>query len=162
MPDIVALRVAFPWLERLPPQGGGQRPRQQAGRGRPTEQVLDRAEDVGEIDDLGDPSPRFPQSGVGQDQRDTEVRLIQEHGVPVLAMLPEGFTVIAGHDDERLVGQTLRLEPLHEPLDLAVDEGDLAVVEVRADSPEGLRRFVGLVRVEVVDPGEERLLLDRT
>ena len=39
------------------------------------------------------------------DQRDTKRRLIQEDAVPVLAVFAEGFAVVRGDDDNRLVEQ---------------------------------------------------------
>ena len=73
-----------------------------------------------------------------------------------LAVITETFAVIARDHDRDRAGNQL-LEPLHEAPELLVHRRDLAQVGgLRVAAAEGLGWVVGSVRVEVVDPHEER------
>ena len=89
------------------------------------------------------------------EQGDVEGVVVGEEAVPELLLFPEGLAVVRGDDDDG-PGQGPRLlEGVEEAPELGVDEGGLARIRiVRVLRPEGLRRRVGIVQVEHVDPGE--------
>ena len=74
-------------------------------------------------------------------------------------MLAQAFAVVSDHDDDRVPGPPVLVEPAQEPPDLGVDIGDLADVwAVPVALGKRFRRLVGRVGVVVVDPGEEARL----
>ena len=75
-------------------------------------------------------------------------------------MVAEALAVVADDDNHRAVVEAERLELGDDAADLAVGEGNLAVVRVSlVTRRERLGRVVGRVRVVEVDPGEERRAL---
>ncbi len=96
-------------------------------------------------------------SGPDHDQRHAHRGLIEQIAVERLAVVAETLAVIADDDDAGRAGDAL-LERGHEPAELRVHRGHFAQVRLaREPAAVGLRRRVGIVRVEVVDPEEERL-----
>ena len=128
------------------------------GRVLDAQQVHQGRGDVGQRDDgpvhHGGPreEPRAP-----QDQRHAGGGAVQEHRVGPLPVLAQALAVVPGHHDQGVVALPRLPQGVEQAPELAVHEGDLAVVGgAREASGEGLGRGVRGVGVEVVDPGQER------
>ena len=72
-----------------------------------------------------------------------------------LHVLTERLAVIAQGDHQGSIGKPFRIEPVEEPLDLGIHEGDLAVIGGGTTFGVGRGRRIRMVRIVVVDPGEE-------
>jgi hypothetical protein len=76
--------------------------------------------------------------------------------VGALAVLAQALAVVRHREDERAREEAPLLESAEEPPELLVGEGDLTVVQGRAEARgEFPRRLVGRVGVVVVDPQEK-------
>jgi len=74
-------------------------------------------------------------------------RIVDEETVLFLAVLSEGFAVIAEEDDQRIVIEVVggMLEPREEPTQLAVRVGDFALIGLlRVLRAERFGRVIGL------------------
>ena len=88
---------------------------------------------------------------------------VHEEAVHRFAMLIEAFTVVGGDDQQRVVAQTRRTERSIEPADELVRPGDFAVVEpIGIARRVGFRRFVRIVRIVQMHPGEAPIGAGRT
>ena len=72
----------------------------------------------------------------------------------LFSVLAQGFPVIAGEDDDRIVAPAPAFDGGEELLQGGVDIGDLTVVEPAVVfGKKRLRRLVGFMRIVAVDPG---------
>ena len=89
----------------------------------------------------------------GEEGRDLERGVVEEEQVLVLAVVPQALSVVRGHDQQGLLSQALGVEPGHEPPQLSVGIGDLAVVGALGKALSiGLGGQIRVVRVEEVHP----------
>ena len=94
------------------------------------------------------------------EERHLERLAVEEDAVLVLAVLPEPLAVVGEEDDEALLVEAERLQPVDQLAHDGVRRGDLAVVGLGVPAPEGLGRLVGAVRLVDVEEREEgRVLL---
>ncbi len=95
--------------------------------------------------------------GPGEEERNVQRRLVQEHGVGDLPVLSQRLTVIGQHRHHGVLLVARGAQPIDQPPELRVGECDLAVVRpARKRSPVRLRRVVRGVGVVKVHPDEER------
>jgi hypothetical protein len=100
--------------------------------------------------------------GAGQEKRDVQRRLVEEHGVGDLAVLAERLPVIGQHGHHRIRLVPRGPQPLEHPAELRVRVGDLTVVRPpRELRPIGLGRVVGSMGIVEVHPDEERRVRGR-
>ncbi len=92
---------------------------------------------------------------MGDEQGDVQVGLVEEDAVAFLAVLAEGFTVVADDDQQRFVFHSRTGQPFIKAFDLRIHEGDFAVI-CRREFRWWAVRAVG---VEKMDPAEERVFL---
>ena len=90
----------------------------------------------------------------GQDEGDSQCRIVDEDPVRILAMLAQALPVIRRHQHQGR-GRSF-LEAPQQSAELRVHERDLAVVGSGGPGRELGRRLVGGVGIEVVHPQEER------
>ena len=91
------------------------------------------------------------------DQRHAQRRLVKQHTVGLLAVFSQAFAVVRSQHDHRRLGHTETLEPRHQPSDLRIDEGHLAVVRPpRVPRPKIFGRLVGRMGIKEVQPQKER------
>ena len=93
-----------------------------------------------------------------QQQRHAQRRLVEQDAVRLLAVLPQRFTVVRGHDGQQILDESARLEVREQPAELRVAESDLRIVGVCEALLPSLDDDVGLVRIEEVHPDEEALI----
>ncbi len=90
-----------------------------------------------------------------QNERNLDRGVVDEDRVGLLAVLAEALAVIGGDHDESSPGEPERVDLVEQDAEPAVGRGDLGVVRRGGAQAVGDRRFVGLVRVEEVDPEKE-------
>ena len=128
------------------------------GRGRlGAERVENRRTEI-DVTDRG-LNPAAAESGFRQphDQRHPSRAVVDEEAVEVLAVVAEPFPVVGCDHQKGPLEQASGLERLAQSSDQAVRVGDLRVVgPLRIARRERLGRLVGVVRLEQVQPQEER------
>ena len=90
-----------------------------------------------------------------EDQRHVERGAVQEDAVSRLAVLAQRLAVVGEVGDQGVAAQAPRVERLEQPLDLRVGVHHLAGVGRGCPAVILVRRRVGLVRIEEVDPEVE-------
>lgn len=150
-------------IERRPDTGHQRheaRPRDPAGR-RHVHQVEHGRHQVHRPDRIGHAASAHPIERRADDERHTRGGLVDEEAVAALAVLIEGFAVIADDRNHRLVEQPVAFQEIDDARDLRVHERDFRVVGmVRVARFERFRGVVRLVRIVEVQPAEEPLVLD--
>ncbi len=121
-----------------------------------TEQLEQRGQKVGARH-----HPAVDQAGAeggrrAQDQRHPHGGVVDEMAMAELAMVAEPFAVVADRHHQGFGEPAALFEGGEHPPQLAVDQGDLAVVKPPGEAAGDFgRRLVGGMGVEVVDPGEK-------
>ena len=77
----------------------------------------------------------------GHDQRHAHRRLVGEEPVRLFAVFAQRLAMVGGHDDQRGVEQPRLAQPIEEPAERGVREGDLGVVRVRPARLVGRRAY---------------------
>ena len=121
-----------------------------------SQQIEDGGEDVGGRDHRCVAARVVP--GRLHDEGHPHCRVVDEVGVGRLTMIAEALAMVRGHDDDGVLVESVRVEPVDEPSDLSIRVGDLAEIRlVRELRREWLRRFVRRARLQVIhnaaDPG---------
>ena len=138
-------------------------------------QLEDGRGHVCQFDRNSDAAASGDATGQAHDQGDPHCLFVDVYTVVQVTVIHQPFTVVSGHDHQRVVGEPEVVERLEETSHLAVREGDLGVVACdRAIDPTRLQRvcakalyptpgrIVGVVRVVVVNEEEEGLLARAT
>ena len=128
--------------------------------GRQAQRVEHRRHEIHVAHGRRDHAARRERGGLGIDLRDDERHLqralVGEHAVCQLAVVAEAFAVIGGDDHERLLRQ--QRQPVEERRQRGVRPGHFALIRcARVLRLPLVRRVVGRVRIEHVDPREELL-----
>ncbi len=94
-------------------------------------------------------------AGDVEDEGDVDRIVVGEEAVAELIFLAERLAVVGCDDDDSLGQGSAFLERIEKAPELGVDESHFSRVGVfQVLCPEGLRRRIGVVRVEDVDPAE--------
>ena len=110
--------------------------------------------------DQGDHRPLSP-AGHADDQRNVQRRVVVQERMGLLSVLTETLTVVRNQDDDGAVPDSAALELAPERAETLVGIGDLAVVKVvGVELIIGRWGAVGLVGIEVVDPGRRTVRRD--
>jgi len=127
-------------------------------------QVEDGRQDINGSDLGGHPNALEVGARHPDDQRHAHGGIVDEIAVFLLAVVAEALAVVSNHHHDRVLRKPSLVEPIQEPADLGVGEGDLPIVEPALaasfkSGPVWLRRIVGFVGVVEVEPGKERPLV---
>ena len=100
--------------------------------------------------------PRSVQARRSEDERHAKCRVVDEHAVRFLAVLAQRLSVVGGYDDERAIEASPLVPMVEQHPDDAIGVRDFSVrSSIRRSSARAPADGRG-VRVEQVDPGENR------
>ena len=126
-----------------------ERPAAQVARNRGFDQIEHRRDDIGHLDEVGDPAPGVRAAGLLDDERDVNRFVVQEQSVFLFAVVAQPFAVVRDEHDRGLIVELAGLEVPHEAAEDFVRVGDGAVVGSQRAEPLGRRvRRVRLVQMQ--------------